>query len=104
DHVDAVIEVVGAEIHLLERVVAVTRVARDLVVVEWTQAIVRAYDGTEVLEAGATERWIPCEEEVPSPVALARDGSVGLRVHGQEQTSGLRRLCQPADEDQRVSV
>ena len=57
-----------------------------------------------MLEARAAERRVVGEEEVAAPVALARDGLVGLRVDREEQAAGGGGLRYPAHDDERVPV
>src|SRR5262249_54330087 len=101
---DPIVELLDPEAVLFEAEVAVVRVLLDLGVVERSQPVVGAHDGTEVLESGAPQRRVVSEEKVAAPVALARDGGVGLPIDGEEQASVARGLWYPAHHDEHMSV
>src|SRR5262249_35502388 len=86
DHViHAIVEVLDAELALLERVIAVLAILDDLVVAQPAHAAaVLQHDRPEALEARTAERRIGREQEIAAPEALARNRAVGLRVDREQ--------------------
>ena len=98
------VEFRARETFLLERIVAVVGVRRDLAVVEETRPAGLDDDGPEGLEARFADDVLRGEEEVAFPEAFDSDRPVGLGIDAEEQAGLFTRLRDPTDEGVGVPV